>query len=170
MNKYEWKWLRKVTGKWLKDAYNWLREHEDEGGCYHIGFGNSGSHEVCVCVGWTKRDYDGPEKWYVAWKIGWQTFNNAMQCDLDIDFSMPWNTKEYCDRMNAKLTKAEKKRGFRYCEGDVYDTEEIIELKPGGRAPKGYRNWDALAAFIRKTARDVLKFAREVDPVDPEEE
>ena len=188
MNKTERELLGQVTGKWLKDAYNWLRKHEDEGGCFHIGFGNSGSHEVCVCVGWTKVDVDdGPgepvkvgnstmythkshEEWHPAWKIGWQTFNNAMQCDFDIDFSMPWNTKEYCDRMNAKLTKAEKKRGVRYCEGDVYDTEEIIELKPSGRAPKGYRNWDALAAFIRKTAKEVLEFAREVDPIDPEEE
>ena len=172
MNKTERELLGQVTGKWLKDAYNWLHEHEEEGGCYHIGFGNSGSHEVCVCVGWTDdgtgSQAEGPH-YSVAWKIGWQTFNNAMQTDLDIDFDMPWNTKAYCDRMNAKLkAKGEYSKYNRYVEGEVYNTEETIELKEGKTTPQGYRDWNALAAFIRKTARDVLKFAREVDPEEEE--
>ena len=82
---------------------------------------------------------------------------------------MPWNTKAYCDKMNAKLTEDERKRGDRYVEGEVYDTEETIELKEGKTTPQGYRDWNALAAFVRKTAREVLAYAKEVDPEEGEE-
>lgn len=177
--------LRQVTGKWLKDCHRWLVEHDC--GCCHIVFGESGTHEVCVCVGWTNVDVDdGPrepfkvgkctiyprkshEEWRVAWKIGWQTFDNAMQTDFDIDFGMPWNTEEYCKKMNAKLTPMQLMRGDRYFVGDVYDTEETIELKDGKTTPQGYRDWNALAAFVRKTARKVLAFAKEVDPEERDE-
>lgn len=173
--------LEKVTGKWLKEAFEWLWSHEDQGGCYHLPFAYSANHEICVCVGWTKVDVDdGPgepfkvgnstiyphkshEEWKTAWKIGWQTFNNGMQTDLDIDFEMPYNTKEYCDRMNAKLTDEERKRGDRYCEGEVFNTEEVIELKPGKKTPVGYRTWNDLAMYVRKMARKVAAFAKEVD-------
>lgn len=156
--------LAKVTGKWLKGCYKGLVKAGD--GCCHIVFGTTAKHNVCVCVGWT--DYDG--EWKVAWKIGWQTFDNAMQCDLDIDFDMPWNTKEYCDRKNAELkAKGEYSKYNRYVEDDVYDTEETIELKKGKTTPQGYRDWNALAAFVRKTARKVLAYAKEVDPEEEDE-
>lgn len=169
MDKYERKSLRKVTGKWLKQTYAELVK--EDCGCAHIPFSNTAHHEVCVCVGWSDdgrgSQAEGPH-YSVAWKIGWQTFNNAMQTDLDIDFGMPWNTKAYCDKMNAKLTKEERRRGVRYVEGDVYDTEEIIELKEGKTTPQGYRDWNALAAHIRKTAREVAAYAKEVDPEEEE--
>ena len=152
--------LDQVTGKWLKGCYKWLVN--EDCGCCHLVFGTTANHEVCVCVGWTD---DGTEDGKIAWKIGWQKFNNGMQTDLDIDFDMPWNTQEYCDKMNARLTAEERKRGDRYCEGDVCDTNELIELKAGGTVPVGYRDWDALAARIRKTAREAAAYAREVDPV-----
>ena len=159
--------LKEVTGKWLKGCYKWLVK--EDSGCCHVVFGTTAKHNVCVCVGWTDdgtgSQAEGPH-YSVAWKIGWQTFNNAMQTDLDLDFDMPWNTKAYCDKMNAKLTKEERKRGVRYVEGDVYDTEEIIELKEGRTTPQGYRDWNALAAFVRKTAREVLAYAKEVDPAE----
>lgn len=157
--------LGQVTGKWLKGCYKWLVEQDC--GCCHIVFGESGAHEVCVCVGWTD---DGTKDGKVAWKIGWQTFNNAMQTDLDLDFDMPWNTKEYCDKRNAELkAKGEYSKYNRCVEGDVYDTQETIELKEGRTTPQGYRDWNALAAFVRKTARKVLAFAKEVDPVEENE-
>lgn len=154
--------LSEVTGRWLRESYKWLVANDC--GCCHVAFAESGTHRISVCVGWTA-DESKTWKWAVTWKIGWQTFNNAMQTDLDLDFDMPWNTKEYCDKMNAKLTKEERKRHVRYCEGDVYDTEETIELKEGKTTPQGYRDWNALAARIRKTAREVASYAREVDPV-----
>lgn len=152
--------LAKCTGRWLKGCYKWLVK--EDCGCCHLVIGTTAKHNVCVCVGWTD---DGTKDGQVAWKIGWQTFDNAMQTDLDIDFDMPWNTKAYCDKMNAKL-KAEGKysKYIRYVEGEVYDTEETIELKEGKTTPQGYRDWNALAAFVRKTARNVLAFAKEVDP------
>lgn len=156
--------LAKCTGKWLKGCYKWLVKGGD--GCCHLPFGESGTHEVCVCVGWTA---DGPEEYKVAWKIGWQTFDNGMQTDFDIDFDMPWNTKELCDRMNAKLTDDERRHGVRYVESDVYDTSELLRLEDGKTIPQGYRDWNALAAFVRKTARKVLAYAKEVDPEEGEE-
>ena len=161
--------LAQVTGKWLKGCYKWLVK--EDSGCCHIVFGTTAKHNVCVCVGWTDdgtgSQAEGPH-YSVAWKIGWQTFNNAMQTDLDLDFDMPWNTKAYCDKMNAKLTKEERRCKVRYVEGDVYDTLETVELKEGRTTPQGYRDWNALAAFVRKTARKVLAYAKEVDPEEGE--
>ena len=94
-----------------------------------------------------------------------------MQTDLDIDFDMPWNTKAYCEKRNAELEAQGLLHPLnRYVEGDVYDTLETIELKEGKTTPKGYRDWNALAAFVRKTARKVLAYAKEVDPEEQEEE
>ena len=152
--------LAECTGKWLKGCYGWLVKQDC--GCCHLVIGTTAKHNVCVCVGWTDC---GGGTYKVAWKIGWQKFNNCMQTDLDLDFDMPWNTKAYCDRMNAKLkAKGEYSKYNRYVEGDVYDTEEPIELKEGKTTPQGYRDWNALAAFVRKTARKVLAYAKEVDP------
>lgn len=159
MDKHERKSLRKVTGKWLKQVYDELVEQNC--GCAHIPFLATAHHWVCVCVGWMD---DGTPTGSIAWKIGWQTFDNAMQTDLDIDFDMPWNTAAYCEKMNARLTAEERKRGDRYLEGEVYDTESEITLKPGRTTPIGYRDWNALAAHIRKTAREVAAYAKEVDP------
>lgn len=157
------KQLDKVTGKWLKFCYKWLVENNC--GCCHIPFDTTANHEVCVCVGLTD---DGTEDGKVAWKIGWQTFNNGMQTDLDIDFDMPYNTEEYCDKMNAKLTEEERNRGDMFLVGEVYDTREKIKIKNGGTTPVGYRDWNALAAFVRKTARKVAAYAKEVDQEEKE--
>lgn len=92
-----------------------------------------------------------------------------MQTDLDLDFDMPRNTKAYCDKMNAELkAKGEYSKYNRYVEGDACDTQEIIELKVGKTTPQGYRDWNALAAAVRKTARKVLAYAKEVDPEEGE--
>ena len=159
--------LSEVTGRWLRESYKWLVAQEC--GCCHVEFAESGTHRISVCVGWTDdgggSQAEGPH-YSVAWKIGWQTSRNAMQTDLDLDFDMPWNTKEYCDRKNAELkARGELSRYSRYVEGEVYDTEELIELKPGRTTPANYRDWNALAAHVRKTAREVAAYAREVDPV-----
>lgn len=164
MNKTERKLLGQVTGKWLKQMYAELVKQDC--GCAHIPFSNTANHRVSVCVGWMD---NGTENGCIAWKIGWQTFNNIMQTDLDIDFDMPWNTEAYCEKMNARLkARGELSKYNRYVEGEVYDTEETIELKPGRTTPVGYRDWNALAAFIRKTARKVAAYAKEVDPEEGE--
>lgn len=172
-------YLRKVTGKELKKHYEWLvREKE---GCCFVYFARTEKYRYFVCMGWhhyddemVKDEHGNPVTgrygvkykpiWKIAWKIGRQTHNNAMQCDFDIDFEMPWNTKAYCDKMNAGLTAKERRRGVRYVEGEVYDTTEIVCLKDGKTTPEGYRDWNALAAHIRKTAREVFAYAKEVEP------
>ena len=155
--------LSEVTGRWLKGCYKWLVSNDC--GCCHVDFAESGTHRISVCVGWSS-DGIGSQ---VSWKIGWQTFNNAMQTDLDIDFDMPWNTEAYCEKMNAQLKDRGKLSKYnRYVVGEVYDTEETIELKPGRTTPVGYRDWNALAAHIRKTARKVAAYAKEVDPEENE--
>lgn len=128
----------KIDGKTLKDWAAWLKDKDC--GCCHMKVGDTAEHEVDVCMGW--HDYgDGPEEkdyanWKICWKIGWQTFNNAMQCDFDVDFEMPGPCNE---------------------QGDVYDTvSEIGEIKTT-------KDWNKLAAEINKTAKDVFKCAVEID-------
>ena len=168
--------LREVTGKSVRGWVEWLVREQD--GCCSVCFATTDKYRYCVCVGWRKVDVDdGPgepvkvgssvmythrshEEWRVYWKIGRQTRNNSMQCDLDVDFEMPYVT-EAMARADPKL-----------CEGDVDDTSEEIELtklkcvtlngtkyvedlKLGH--PVGYRSWDALAAYMRKTARRVYR-------------
>jgi hypothetical protein len=98
--------------------------------------------------------------WRICWKIARQTHNNAMQCDYDIDFEMPYVTA-YMAAVDPELV-----------EGDVDDTNSDIVLKWGkvvtkGRnghiesmrlgAPVYYRSWDDFAKFVRKIARRVWR-------------
>lgn len=130
--------LGKIDGKTLKGWVAWLREQDC--GCCHKAVGLTDLHEVDVCVGWHNYG-DGPKdkdyaNWKICWKIGWQTFNNGMQCDFDIDFDMPCPCNE---------------------QGDVYDTvSEIGEI----RSMKG---WNRLAAEINRTAKDAFECAAEID-------
>lgn len=162
--------LKKVTGKQLKSWYAGLMKDGD--GCGSIWYGSTDKYRYCVCMGWHHYDdepvldKDGKQVvygkwnipkyepvWKIAWKIGRQTYNNIMQCDLDVDFEMPYVTEKMAED-DPEL-----------CEGDVDDTLEVVEcLKRPNRhgdfpysAPDGYRSWDALAAHIRKTARRVFR-------------
>ena len=147
--------LRKLTGKMVREWYAWLMK--EQMGCCSIWYESTDKYRYCVCMGWHNLG-DGPKEknydhWVVAWKIGRQTHNNIMQCDLDVDFEMPFVTEE--------MAKADKS----LCEGDVDDTEEVVECltRPNRHgnfpysSPRGYRSWDRLAACMRKTARRVFK-------------
>jgi hypothetical protein len=92
-----------ITGKTLKEWVEWLKSLDC--GCCHKVIGTTDRHEICICVGWHQYDDDG---WKVSWKIGQQSFNNGMQCDLDIDFDMPYNPET----------------------GDVYDTLSSVPDNP----------------------------------------
>lgn len=171
--------LKEVTGKALMESFSWLMENED--GCCSWWYDSTEKYRYCVCMGWHHYDDEmvkdevgnpvldkwGVPKyepvWKVAWKIGRQTHNNIMQCDFDIDFDMPWVTEE--------MAKDAKKEGLRLCVGEVDDTCETIECfaRPNRHgnspysAPKGYRSWNALAAYMRKTARRVYKDFKNYD-------
>lgn len=160
--------LKNVTGRELKKWWKWLVR--EQAGCCSVHFASTGKYRYCVCMGWHHYDdepvvnekgnqvYEGlvPKYkaiWKVAWKIGRQTLNNIMQCDLDVDFEMPF------------VTEAMAKADPELCAGDVDDTLEVVECDQVRRgcfgyrlgSPKGYRDWNALAAYVRKTARRVFK-------------
>ena len=164
--------LMKLTGRLVKEWYNWLRAEGD--GCCSICFDSTGKYDYVVCMGWHHCD-DGPvvdEKgnqvyeglvpkyravWKIAWKIGRQTRNSIMQCDFDVDFEMPYDNET----------------------GDVDDTLEVVKCekivhKPYKRwgktwhpwrwsVPAGYRDWNALAARMRRQARRVFKDWKDED-------
>lgn len=180
--------LKEVTGKELKKWYEWLVR--EQAGCCSVHFASTGNYRYCVCMGWMS-GY-GPasdEKWYdkYGWlrpafcppvspkeadegwrsccKIGRQTHNNAMQCDYDVDFEMPY------------VTEAMAEDDPELCEGDVDDTNHDVLLKWGrvtkdrnGRiesirlgAPVGCRSWDDFARHVRKTARRVWRDWKDCD-------
>lgn len=108
--------LKKITGKDIKEAVDWLWEHKQGGGCVHqvLETTNDGT-KLCFVVGWSKgADYGDDEKEYgyfddgycISAKIGYQHRNNAMQTDYDWDFNMPydletgdvWDTSSYVPR------------------------------------------------------------------------
>ena len=124
--------IAKCTGEWLKGCVDWLVK--TKGGCRHLKFDTDAENDYCICVGW--HDYtgdpkDGDSRYKIAWKIGRQSVRNVMQCDLDVDFEMPYSEES----------------------GYVDDTLETIEA--AGGKPVGYRSWSDLAAYMRKVARRV---------------
>lgn len=153
--------LKEVTGRELKKWWEWLVR--EQAGCCSVHFASTGKYRYCVCMGWHNLG-DGPKEknydhWVVAWKIGRQTLNNIMQCDFDVDFEMPF------------VTEAMAKADPELCAGDVDDTLEEVECDKVRRgcfgyrlgSPKGYRDWNALAAYMRKTARRVFKDWKDSD-------
>lgn len=173
--------LKDLTGKMVKEWYK--RLIETQMGCCSLHFASSDKYRYCVCMGWQsgygpaedERVHDGygtynawvppvtpGEKdggWRICWKIGRQTHNNVMQCDYDIDFEMPF------------VTEAMAKADPSLEEGIVDDTEEELNLWWGNvitgknnsfivkslGVPVGYKNWNDLAAKMRKAARRVWR-------------
>ena len=118
--------LPKITGKFVKEDVEWLKANDS--GCCRFHLIDTDNYRMHICIGW--HDFgDGPKEkdyhnWKIAWKIGMETFNNAMQTDLDIDFIMPYDD-----------------------EGNVYDTlSEIGEHTT-------MKEWNALAAEMNRTAK-----------------
>ena len=62
----------KIDGKTVKEWYEWLKE--EDMGCCHMSVGTTAKHDICICMGW----HDDGDGYEIAWKIGQQTFNNAM--------------------------------------------------------------------------------------------
>lgn len=97
----------------------------DKCGCRHLEYavdGNDGQ-VYSVCMGWHNAD----DKPVIAWKIGRQSSINAMQCDLDIDFEMPYDPES----------------------GEVDDTLVTIETEPA--------DWSGVIKDIRTAARRIAK-------------
>lgn len=142
-----------ITPKELKEAAEWLWEHKC--GCYHklLWVGEDG-REWDIVVGWLDwgrdrhedelekamdcerfyREDDGEnESWYVTGGIRYQTPNNGMQTDMDIDFMIPW-----------------------FDTGDCYDLSTRIN-----RPYKGRRFWRVNAAELNRYAREIYRMRKE---------
>lgn len=141
--------LKKITGKDIKEAVDWLWEHKQDGGCVHqvLGTTDDGT-KLCFVVGWANgRDYGDDDKKYgyfdegycISAKIGYQHRNNAMQTDYDWDFNMPydletgdvWDTSSYVprdadwEREAADYNKEAQKIWDAYCTPNEDGTAPI---------------------------------------------
>ena len=83
--------LEKLTPDFVRGWFESLMEAQE--GCCHLEYAADEKYAYSVCMGWTQGFADKQGQFDVAWKIGRQTHNNIMQCDLDIDFEMPWDEK-----------------------------------------------------------------------------
>ena len=63
---------KKIDGKTAKQWYEWLKE--ENMGCCHLSVGQTAKNDICICMGW----HDDGEDGSIAWKIGQQSFRNAM--------------------------------------------------------------------------------------------
>lgn len=126
--------LKKITGKDIKEAVDWLWEHKEGGGCIHhvLGTTDDGT-KLCFVVGWAAgRDYGDDDKKYgyfdegycISAKIGYQHSNNAMQSDYEWDFNMPYDTET----------------------GDVWDTSSYVPRDA---------DWEREAADYNKEAQKI---------------
>lgn len=126
--------LKKITGKDIKEAVDWLWKNKEDGGCIHhvLGTTDDGT-KLCFVVGWSDgRDYGDDDKKYgyfdegycISAKIGYQHRNNAMQSDYEWDFNMPYDTKT----------------------GDVWDTSSYVPRDA---------DWEREAADYNKEAQKI---------------
>ena len=127
---------KKIDGKTAKQWYEWLKE--ENMGCCHLSVGQTAKNDICICMGW----HDDGEDGSIAWKIGQQSFRNAMQSDLDVDFDMPYDPET----------------------GDVYDTLSYLD----GADSRDF-DWDRLADEMNSTAQEVYEYACEVDGTDDDD-
>lgn len=113
-----------VTADELKKAADYLVSTKEQGGCYHwkICANTDDNKDIYIVLGWTQfpdEDNSRKDKYYdnsfrLAVKVGYQSSNSTMQCDYDIDFSLPYNpdTGDVCDD----------------CEYCIYETTDFEAL------------------------------------------
>lgn len=141
---------KRITGKQVKDSVKWLWDNRKRGGCSHyvlwveadfLEDGEENPHagrEWCLAIGWHDAGdrekypelYQEDDGFVIQAGIRYQNANNGMQCDYDIDFTMPYPCNEY---------------------GDVYDLSFDVPRKPKG-------GWRALAKRINEMADEMYKF------------
>lgn len=59
-------------------------------GCYYWVLDTNGGIRKAICLG-----YSGYDSENICLKLGAQTTNNAMQCDIDIDWANPYSPATY---------------------------------------------------------------------------
>ena len=126
--------LNKINAKTLKKWAKWLKAQDC--GCCHSRIGDTDTVEMDICMGW----HDFGDGYEIAWKIGMQSFNNGMQCDLDIDFQMPYDRES----------------------GEIYDT-----LSPIGDIDGV--DYGRLAREINATAKRVYEWQVQQEAIEEEQ-
>ena len=104
--------IKKITGKQLRHWAEWLKK-EDSGCCHFKLLTDDNNNSWFILMGWSdgfdesdnSRWQSGPCK--ICTKIGYQSSNNIMQTDLDIDFLMPYD-KETGDVDDTEWTLADE--------------------------------------------------------------
>lgn len=116
--------LKEVTGRAIKGWYDWLKK--EDAGCCSLCYASDDKYNYCVVMGWA---YIGEGHYEIAWEIGRQTLNSAMQCDFDVDFELPSSE-----------------------DGDVDDTRSVLDP-----VPSNILEWSAIAKVMRDEARRVYE-------------
>ena len=96
--------MKKITGKQLKEAVEWL--YENKCGCCHFHLlTDDKGREWSIVIGWSdgfdeneEGDFSD-EGFHICSKIAFQEWNAGMQTDYDWDFKMPCypNSNDICD-------------------------------------------------------------------------
>ena len=141
--------LNKVTARHIQDDVDWLLDKQC--GCCHHFVCNTKKYEIDVAVGWHDRGeghaewkdgkqvwVEDPDNWTISWKIGMQSFGNAMQTDLDLDFICPWNE-----------------------DGDVWEISG--EIWVNGQAEPTLHDCVGVAKDINAQLRSVVEFQLEME-------
>lgn len=81
----------------LLEDIQWLNQQKC-GCCYHTVDTTDGGTKLAIVVGWSDGFEEAKEgtpnadgTWRICAKVAYQHANNAMQCDFDIDWAMPYN-------------------------------------------------------------------------------
>lgn len=139
--------IKRITGKEVKDAVEWLWSNRDDGGCYHkVAWMEDDTEphpgrEWCFCIGWTNygddpgaedNEFYCDEGYRIRAAIRYQNANNYMQTDLDWDFTIPGPCNEY---------------------GDLYDLSfDVPKVK------NGMEGWNNIAEDLNEYANEMFRF------------
>ena len=123
--------MKKIDANTVKEYVKWLKK--EDCGCCHFVIADTATKYMSICVGW----HNNGEGWEIAWKIGMESFNNGMQCDLDIDFDMPYDVES----------------------GEVYDTlETIVDFANADDDILEKLDYEAIANSINEAAERAVQY------------
>lgn len=102
--------MNNITVEKIKESINWLiNEHE---GCCHYYLDTIDNNNYAIVIGWEDgydEDSDDPcayGTYRIAAKVAYQPSNSIMQCDYEIDWTMPYDEET----------------------NEVYDTSVVLSL------------------------------------------
>jgi len=89
--------MNKITLDELREDIKWLDEQKC-GCCYHkVAWTDQGTY-LAIVVGWNDGFDEAPAgtpradgTWRICAKVAYQHANNVMQCDFDVDWTMPYD-------------------------------------------------------------------------------